>query len=120
MDKNGKPKVEAAKLLAGVTFSTPADKEARKLVPNLFDLLCPRYRDGICTRQPGRLSIKVDGGCYRVVIECPTEGVQTALAVESIVGLAELVEALLLNGKPHWGMTWQKAKRNLPTIDDAV
>jgi len=118
--ENKKPKIETAKVLAGVTFSTPADKEARKAFPNLFDLLCPRYRDGVCTRQAGRLTVRVDGGAYRVQIECPTEQVQTIFMVESLFTLMSDTEALLLTGKLHWGMTWAKARKNLPTLDDSV
>ena len=120
MATNGKPKPESADLLANVVFSNPADEQGRVLYPTLFDLLAPRWKDGHQTRQPGRLSIRIDGGAYRVSIECPTEGLQTSMIVASLENLAEAVEIILMQADSHWALTYARAIKNRAVIDDAI
>lgn len=120
MSTNPKPRVERANCLERVVFSVPADEEGRTLFPTLFDLMCPRYHGMTCTRQGARFTIKVDGGAYRVSIECPTEGLQTSFFVESLDNFPLFCENYLTQGAPHWGLTWAQQKKNQPTIDEIV
>jgi hypothetical protein len=120
LDKPKKPKVESATLLAKVKFLNPADPEDKKALPNVADLLCPRWKDGTLVRQAGRLTIKPDGAAWRVSIECPTEGLQTSFLVDSLHNLFSDAEKFLSQGKAHWALTWTRQKKNVPTIEDLI
>lgn len=120
MEANGKPKAEKAKVLERVTFCLPDDESGLALFPNVYDLLTPRWKDGVITRQPGRLTLKPDGSSWRVSIECPTEGLQTTVVVKSLESALSEVEDLVTSNKAHWGLTWALQKKNLPTIDKPV
>jgi len=115
-----KPKAEAAKLLRAFKETTPADERAKKATPNLLDVLLPIFRDGVCTRQGGRLSVSADGGSWRVSLECPTEGLATIILVDSLATLQDELEAVLASGRARWGLSWDRKKKNLPRIDDLV
>lgn len=120
MESNGKPKPERAKCLERVTFTLPDDEGGKALFPLLFDLLTPRWKEGVVTRQPGRLSLKPDGSSWRISIECPTEGLQTSFIVNSLESAFMEAECLIESGKAHWGLTWQKQKKNLPVVDEVI
>lgn len=120
MSKNGKPKVQVAKILAGLRFSAPDDADGKKAFPNVFELLAPLWADGKLVRQAGRMSLKPDGGSWRVSIECPTECVQTTVIVKSLKTALEEAEGAIASGKAHFGPTWQSQKKNLPVVDDLV
>ena len=115
-----RPEPELANILKKVSLDCFQDAEGKKLFPILHDLLSDRWKDGVRTRQGARLRLSVDGGCLRVVIECPTEGMQAILAVSSLASLLEALEKDLGNGKTHWGLTWARQKKNLPVLDDQV
>jgi hypothetical protein len=117
MEANKKPKVEAASILKSLKFGNPVDKDGRKMYPTLYDLLCPRWQDGVLVRQAGRLTIKADGAAYRVSIECPTEGLQTSVVVDNLPNLLADTEKLVSQGQCHWALTWARQKKNLPTIE---
>lgn len=120
MEAKKKPRVETAKILQNVKFINPTDKEGIKCYPTIYDLLCPRWKEGTLVRQAGRLTIKADGGAYRVSIECPTEGLQTSLIVDNLPNLFADAEKLLSQGQCHWALTWSKQKKNQPTIEDLI
>ena len=120
MDPKKKPKVQAAKVLEAIKFSNPIDKDGRKLYPTLYDLLCPRWVDGILVRQPGRMTIKADGAAYRVSFDCPTEGLQTSIIVDNLPNLFADAEKIVSQGQCHWALTWSRQKKNQPTIEDLI
>lgn len=119
--ENGKkPKAMKAKLFDKVKPDKMKDDAAKKEMPNLLDVLLPIWEGSTMLRQPGRLSISPDGGSWRVTVECPTEGLQTVLMTDSLPTLLIDVEKLLASGSARWGMSWQRRKKNLPTIDDLI
>jgi hypothetical protein len=120
MEPKKKPKVQTAKILRDLKFANPADEEAKKAYPNLYEILCPVWREGAMVRQAGRMTLKPDGSAWRVSFECPTEGLQTSMVVEHLGTLWADVEKLLASGKCHWGLTWAKQKKNLPVVDDLI
>jgi hypothetical protein len=120
MEKPKKVKAETADVLRNVKFDRPADETGTALYPILFDLLCPRWRDGVQTRKAGRLSVRCDGGAYRVSIECPTEGVQTTVLLTCLDTLVADIEAFLGSGKTHWSLTWAQQKKAGQGVDDAI
>lgn len=118
--KNGKPKARPCKALSKISPETVKDDKAKKELPILLDVLLPMWEAGIMTRQPGRMSIRPDGGSWQVTLEAPTEGVQAVFMCDSLSTLLVEVEAVLASGRTHWGMSWQKRRKNLPTIDDVI
>jgi len=120
-DKNGQaPKVQKAKLFEKHVIDKMVDEAARKSLGTLLDVLLPLYAGTTMTRQPGSMRIAPDGGTWRVTIECPTEGLQTQVNVDSLANLLVDVEKLLASGVVRWGLSWSKRKKNLPTIDDLI
>ncbi len=115
-----KPKVVSAKLLTSVKFAVPADKDGIKAYPNLYDLLVPKWDGSVCTRQAGRLSVKPDGGAWRVSIECPTEGLQTSFVVDNLTNLLADAEKIVTQSQCHWALTWSRRKKNMPTIESLI
>lgn len=120
MNENGKPKAESASIFKNIVHNVPDDDVGKMDFPLLWEILTPIWRANVMTRQPGRLSVNPDGSLWRVSIVCPTEKRQTAVYVTSLCTLFAEVEVMLKNGTPHWGLTWQEAKKNLPTLDDLV
>lgn len=113
-----KPIVETAKTLSKLSPQAWQDEAGKKLYPTIWDVMSARWKEGVMTRQAGRLTIRCDGGTLRATIECPTEGLQTTYVADSLAGLFEGLEAFLASNKARWGLTWQKAKKNLPVLDD--
>ena len=114
---NGKPSVERADIFSGAHVGVWFDDAAKKTLPNLFDCLSARWRDGKCTRQAGRLRFSFNTGCLVVTLECPTEGLQTSLWVNSLTTALEEFESYLVGGKVNWALTYQNAKKHLPTVE---
>jgi len=115
-----KPVVEAAKILAKRAQAVLDDAEGKKAFPNVLDLLAERWQAGKMTRQPGRLSVRLEGSAIIVVIECPTEGLQTSFAVNSITTLFAEAEKILTQGLCQWQLTWDRKKNNKPVIETAI
>lgn len=112
--------VECADILKGVTMDHFQDDNGRKLFPTLHDLLSPRWKDTVMTRQGARLTVRVDAGNLRVTIDCPTEGLVSSFMIESLDELLPTLERVLANGQAKWGLSYGRAKKNLPTIDKAL
>lgn len=115
-----KPVVEVADILKGLTLAKIDDEAGKLLYPIVFDLLAPRYKDGACTRQAGKLTLKVEVGTWQVQIECPSEKVQTRLYVRSLDNFLQDVENLLASGKMQWGPTWDRAKKDKPALESPI
>lgn len=120
MSEQKKPKVEAAKILSKRVQAVLSDVEGKKAYPNILDLLAERWDAGKMTRQPGRLSVRIEGAAIIVQIECPTEGLQTSFQVGSFSSLFEEAEKILTEGKCQWALTWDRKKNNRPTIETAI
>jgi len=115
-----RPGPETAKLLANVKMIVPKDDASKKAIPGLLDVMLPIWKDSIMTRQPAKMMISADGGSWRCTIECPTEGLQATFMLDSLATLLVEVDAILQSGKTSWGMSWQRRKKHLPTIDDLI
>jgi hypothetical protein len=115
--KKVKPAVERASILKGVTVLLPQDPAGVQRYPTVSDLLCPRWVDGTMTRMAGRVSIRVEGSCYRVTIECPTEGLMTSIVLASLVECLDALEAVVASGQAKWQLTYEAAKRSRQAMD---
>lgn len=120
-EANGKrPAAERCKVLQGIRFDVFQDAEGKKAFPLLHDLLSPRWKDGVCTRQGAKIRVFVEAGNLRVALEAPTEGVQAIVTVGGMIGVFEALETALTGGKISWGLSWKLAKKNLPEIDAPI
>jgi len=124
-DSNNKAKkvvkVTTAKKHGDGTQMMPYDDVGFEAYPELFDLLMPHYDGKVMTRQPGRMSLTLDGWAFKFVIACPTEKEQYIVELESLFdGLAQ-IEQMLASGKLRpKPMTDWKRKKELPTIDAEI
>jgi len=101
-----------APILLGKVGLSPHDDLAVAEWPTLMQLLLPNYDDKKrLTREPGILSIRVDGSIFRLTIICPTEGLQTTLGLDSIVGLFEALEGHVRSTTAVWVPTYDSKKK---------
>jgi|SRR5215475_1654223 len=98
--------------LVGVSTQCPTDSEALKAWPNVVACLYPLWREGKCIRQAGALRVRLVGCYYCVTLSCPTEGVETDLVVETLVGLFDALEGLLSSGKAVWRPDFYHTKKS--------
>lgn len=117
MKKNGKPRAERADCLSKLGDLLPCDIEGKQLYPTLTDLLTPRFKDGVLTRLGSKLSIRVDGSCYVVVVDCPTEGVQAVVSLETLHTMLEEIERYVSSGRAVWSMNYESRKKARRGLD---
>jgi hypothetical protein len=119
-------KIEAdpVPILIGRVGLSPHDDEFVRDYPTLAQLLMPRYADGcVMTREPGIVSIKIDGSLYRVTLVCPTERCQTTVGLTTLCNLLLDLECHVSDPKSDWVPTWdskKKARRQLDKSQDAL
>jgi hypothetical protein len=92
--------------------STPEDAQGVEKHPFLTDLLFPRFKDGKCVRQAGRLTLKIVGGYYVVTVACPTESVQTTLVFRTLEALLDQVEQSVQLSTIVWLPDFEKQKKD--------
>lgn len=99
----------------------PTDDLFGATYPNINRLLQPRYRGREMTRQPGRISIYIEGSDYVVLLSCPSEKAVFPFYTSTMLGVWEDFEEALATGKVRQKplKDWKK-KVALPTIDDLV
>lgn len=117
MKKSDKPKPTKVAFLAELEFAPAADPEARKKWPMTFSALEPHWHGTVQTRQGGKLSIRMEGGGYLVMLELPAEGVMTTVVVSSLGSLMDEVEGHLAGGRANWTQTYAERKKNLSKLD---
>jgi hypothetical protein len=111
MSENGKVEKERALVLEKLVTLVPEDMEAASMWPILHDLLMPRYKEGVCTRVGASLRIRAQGTCWLVTVDCETEGVQMALACDSLHDLFTQLEKALCNNRVRWSENYATAKK---------
>lgn len=111
MAKRKEVKPERARVLKDLQVLVPQDDEAASQYPLLIDLLLPRYEGEQCTRQGATVRIKANGTCWMVSIECPSEGMQTALGLSTLHDFCAQVERQLGGSQLNWAETWQVQKK---------
>lgn len=79
--------------VAAMRKQAPDDNLLKAKCPTLHQLLMPIWIDGKCKRQSASLRVRLVGGYYMVTLSCPTEGLETNVVTDSLVGLIELLEA---------------------------
>jgi hypothetical protein len=88
----------------------PQDAEGMKAYPTLAACLQPRWKDGKCVRQAGRMGLRVVGCYFLVSVTCPTEGLETTATLGSIVGLLDALEGHLRSPGAVWTPTFDRVK----------
>lgn len=97
-----------------------ADEQGALRFPNLYAHIDPIYDGLSIRRQPGRLTISVDGSYYRVTLACPTEKIQTIFVLDSLAEMFENVEKSLAEGKQVYSPMFDRSKKSKPTLDDLL
>jgi hypothetical protein len=119
-DEKKRPEPEPASFLRNLSILLPTDDDGAKKYPTLSELLLPKYKGAVCTRQGGTLRVKVEGTYYRVSLDCPTERVQCSLLIETLIDLNAQVERFLRSGEAQWSPSWDVQKRSRPVIEDVL
>lgn len=113
--KNGQL-VERADVLKNLRTLTPADEASLEQYPTLIDLLSPRFKDGKCTRQGSRLSLKVEGAFFRLTIDCPTEGLMCTFVVGSLFNVLADFERHVRGPEACWTPNYDSQKKARPVV----
>ena len=116
-------KVEAtpSPILIGKVGLSPHDSQGHHDYPTLMQLLQPRYDDERqLTREPGSIRVSIDGSLYRISLECPTEGVQTMFATDTISEMLLQLEEHCNSSKSVWTPTWNAKKRARRGLDRSL
>lgn len=116
MAKKGLITAERADVLKNLRTLTPADNDTVEGYPTLLDLLSPRFRDGRCTRQGSRLSLKVEGAFFRMSIDCPTEGVMCSMVVGSLYNILNDFERHVAGADACWVPNFDAQKKARPVV----
>lgn len=117
MSKKSNGKVETAKCLAGLNVVMLQDDAGKTACPTLVDLLSGRWRDGNMTRQPGKLTMRQEGSGWLVTIDCPTEGVQARIRLQTLLNVAEQIETLVSSGHCQWTPDYISQRKARPRVD---
>jgi len=120
--KSKKPasKVTTASFLKDAVLARLDDPEGKEAYPLLFEALAPVFDGQVLTRQPGKMTIRVEGASWQVTLDFPTEVLQTRLYAPSLHDLLAKVEEFLRSGTLVFTPGWKKSKKPLPTIDDPL
>lgn len=106
--------------LAAMRRQAPDDAQAVEVWPTLLGCLLPVWVDGKCKRQAGSLRVRLIGGYYQVTLHCPTEGLETSLVVETLVGLLDALERRLNDPGCVWTPDFDSIKKTRQVRIEAV
>jgi len=115
-----KVKAEPSEFLRDAMLRRLDDEQTATLYPTIYDLMTPRYEGQKITRLPASMSVRIDSANILVTISCPTEGLQTTIVVNSIANFLEETEKILTQGKCHWGLTWDRKKKQGQNVESAI
>lgn len=93
------------------------DQKGKEGYPTLFALLAPVYDGKVLTYQPGKMTLRIEGANYVVVLDSPTAVLQTRVCLPSLDGLLDALERHLASGNAVWMPGWKKGGKPLPTVD---
>lgn len=97
-------------VLAGRNSLVPEDEGGRKLYPTLWSLLLPKWQNGKCVRQAGKIALRIVGPYYLVSVTCPTEGLETTATLATLDGMMEALEKHCLHPGAIWTPTFDRVK----------
>lgn len=116
-----KPAPRACSRLAEIGPLVPHDELGATALGALHELLQPIYDRGVLVRQPGTLRMQLVGADYVWTLDCPTEGVQFTIALESLVDALHDFNAYLngpdVKAKPGYV---PRNKKKLPKLDTLI
>jgi hypothetical protein len=89
----------------------PQDSDGEETYPVLSQCLMPRWRDGRCIRESGRIGIRIVGSYYMATVTCPSEGLECSVSCSSIIGLMDRIEQAVASPDTVWTPTYGAQKR---------
>ncbi len=114
MRENNEDKVEPqfSPYVIGKRGISPHDEELKKLYPKLYTAIMPSYdAKSRLTREAGQLRVTVDGGLFKVVLTCPSEGSQCTILMTSLLSLFDELESQAMDHPEIWVETYDSKKR---------
>lgn len=95
-----------------VSRQAPDDDALATACPTLYKCLVPIWKEGKCKRQSGSLRVRLIGGYYQVTLSCPTEGVETSLVTDTLVGIEGQLESRLRDPSCIWTPDFAAQKKS--------
>jgi hypothetical protein len=111
MSKKGVPDNTRPAVFGKQTTLVPEDDAGEKALPNVLDCLLPRWKDGRCVRESGRIGVRVVGCYFVCTLTCPSEGLECSVSSLSIVGLIEALEKVAADPNTVWTPTFAAQKK---------
>jgi len=97
--------------LVGAGSKVPCDADAAKHWPNVLECLMPHWADDKLIRAAGTLTIKPLGSYWSLTLRCPAEGLETSIALLTLIDCLDSLERSLANGEAIWRPTYESLKR---------
>lgn len=73
--------------------------------------MLPHWREDKLARQGGTLTIKPLGSYWSLTLRCPSEGVETAVALLTLIDCLDTLEKSLADGTAIWRPTYEAMKK---------
>lgn len=118
--KKEKPKAQIASFLKDAVNARLDDQDSLEALPALMECLLPVYDGKELVRQPGRMTIRPEGPCWLITLDCPTEVLQARFSAASLVNAFLDLNSAINDGHLVWLPGWSKTKKKLPTIDELI
>ena len=97
--------------LVGAGSRVPSDNDAAQHWPNVVSCLMPHWREDKLCRQGGTLTFKPLGSYWSLTLRCPAEGLETSVALLTLIDALDSLEASLANGTAIWRPTYESLKK---------
>lgn len=122
MSAKKKPKVQpfVPEILRDAILARIDDQEGAMALPVLYGCLVPVYEGNDLKRQPGKLTIVVEGAHWRITLDCPGEKITTRIACPSLVTCLQELNEKLSSGHVVWSPAYERNKKALPTVDSII
>jgi len=118
--KKPKPVPFVPDILRDAILARIDDQEGMMKLPVLYGVLVPVYEGLELKRQPGKLTIQVEGAHWRLTLDCPGEKITCRIATDSLVTCLEVLNERLANRLVTWAPGYERNKKALPTVDAII
>lgn len=117
--KNGATAVVPT-ILQNLALARLSDEEGQMTLPVLYECLVPQYDGAALLRPAGKLSITVEGVYWRVQLDLPYERLTCRMYGVSLASALSDMNKLLGSGTAVFGPMFDRNKKKLPRLDDAI
>lgn len=118
--KKAKPQPFVPEILRDAILARIDDEEGMTSLPVLYGCLVPVYEGLELKRQPGKLTIAVEGAHWRLTLDCPGERITCRIACDSLLQCLVQLNERLASRLVTWAPAYDRNKKALPTVDDLI